>query len=151
MSSCAITDYRENALIIMSVDLGRARTGLAISDSGGFLASSLCVIEERSDTRLVDKIIEKARENSAARIVVGLPKNMDGSEGESAARARELAARITEQSGIPTVMQDERGTTLTAHAYLSAGEVYGKRRKQRVDAVAASIILQDYLDSRKDD
>ena len=138
-------------MIIMSVDLGHVRTGLAISDKNGFLASSLCVIEERSDTRLVEKIVQNARENHAERIVVGLPKNMDGSEGESARRARELAAQITEQSGIPTVMQDERGTTLTAHAYLSAGDVYGKRRKQKVDAVAASIILQDYLDSRKDD
>lgn len=137
-------------MIIMSVDLGHVRTGLAISDSGGFLASSLCVIEERYDERLIDKIIDKARENRAERIVVGLPKNMDGSEGESALRARELAQKITDRSGIPTVMQDERGTTLTAHAYLSAGEIYGKRRKQKVDAVAASIILQDYLDSRKD-
>ena len=137
-------------MIIMSVDLGHVRTGLAISDSGGFLASSLCVIEERNDDRLVEKIIARARENCAERIVVGLPKNMDGSEGESAQRARQIAERITEESSIPTVMQDERGTTITAHAYLSAGEVYGKRRKQRVDAVAASIILQDYLDSRKD-
>ena len=138
-------------MIIMSVDLGHARTGLAISDRNGFLASSLCVIEEHSDQRLVEKIAQKAQENGAQRIVVGLPKNMDGSEGESAQRARELAAQITQLSGIPTVMQDERGTTLTAHAYLSAGEIYGKRRKQKVDAVAASIILQDYLDSRKDD
>ena len=138
-------------MIVMSVDLGHVRTGLAISDRSGFLASSLCVIEERNDQRLVDKIAEKARENHADRIVVGLPKNMDGTEGESALRARELAGQIAEKSGLPTVMQDERGTTLTAHAYLSASEVYGKRRKQRVDAVAASIILQDYLDSRKDD
>ena len=137
-------------MIIMSADLGHVRTGLAVSDSAGFLASSLCVIEERNDNRLIGRIIDKARENRAERIVVGLPKNMDGSEGESAVRAREIARQITERSGIPTVMQDERGTTLTAHAYLSAGEVYGKKRKQRVDAVAASIILQDYLDSRKD-
>lgn len=138
-------------MIMMSVDLGHVRTGLAISDKNGFLASSLCVIEERNDKRLVEKIVQQARENAAERIVVGLPKNMDGTEGESARRARELASQIAELSGIPTVMQDERGTTITAHAYLSAGEVYGKRRKQKVDAVAASIILQDYLDSRKDD
>lgn len=137
-------------MIIMSVDLGHVRTGLAISDSGGFLASSLCVIEERVDERLVQKIIDQAQKNHAECIVVGLPKNMDGSEGESAQRARMLADCITQLSSIPTVMQDERGTTLTAHAYLSAGEVYGKKRKQRVDAVAASIILQDYLDKRKD-
>lgn len=136
-------------MIAMSVDLGHARTGLAVSDAGGFLASSLGVIEERSDKRLVEKIAAAAKDNKAEVIVVGLPRNMDGTEGESAARARELAAQITELSGIPTVMQDERGTTLTAHAYLSAGDIYGKKRKQKVDAVAASIILQDYLDSRK--
>ena len=136
-------------MIVMSVDLGHVRTGLAISDKSGFLASSLCVIEERNDGRLVEKITAQAKENGAELIVVGLPKNMDGTEGESAQRARDLAAKISELSGLPVEMQDERGTTVTAHAYLSAGEVYGKKRKKRVDAVAASIILQDYLDSRR--
>ena len=136
-------------MIIVSVDLGHARTGMAISDKSGFLASSLCVIEERSDKRLVERVAEKALEEKAQMIVVGLPKNMDGSEGESAVRARELAALIGERSGLPVKMQDERGTTVTAHAYLSASEVYGKKRKKRVDAVAASIILQDYLDSQR--
>ena len=136
-------------MIIVSVDLGHARTGMAISDRSGFLASSLCVIEERSDKRLVERVSAKAVEEKAELIIVGLPKNMDGSEGESAQRARELAAQIGEISGLPVKMQDERGTTVTAHAYLSAGQVYGKKRKQRVDAVAASIILQDYLDSQR--
>ena len=136
-------------MIVMSVDLGHARTGLAISDKNGFLASSLCVIEERNDERLVRKIAEQAQANSAELIVVGLPRNMDGSEGESAVRARKLADEISALSGLPCEMQDERGTTLTAHAYLSAGEVFGKKRKHKVDAVAASIILQDYLDSRR--
>lgn len=136
-------------MIIISVDLGHARTGLAISDKSGFLASSLCVIEEYNDERLVHKIVDRIKENHAEKVVVGLPKNMDGSEGESAVRARELAAKISEISGVPYAMQDERGTTITAHAYLSAKEVYGKKRKKQVDAVAASIILQDYLDSQK--
>ena len=136
-------------MIIIAVDLGHARTGMAISDSSGFLASSLCVIEERSDQRLVQKIADVLNENKAEKVVVGLPKNMDGSEGESARRARELAEQISALSSVPYEMQDERGTTVTAHAYLSAKEVYGKKRKKQVDAVAASIILQDYLDSRK--
>ncbi|MBQ7217982.1 MAG: Holliday junction resolvase RuvX [Ruminococcus sp.] len=136
-------------MIVISVDLGHARTGLAISDKSGFLASSLCVIQEYSDARIVEKVAEQVKENSAELVVVGLPKNMDGTEGESATRARELAAQISELSGVPYVMQDERGTTITAHAYLSAKEVYGKKRKKQVDAVAASIILQDYLDSQK--
>ena len=133
----------------LSVDLGHVRTGIAVSDSMGMLASSLCVIEERDDVRLVERICEIAEEQKAQIIVVGLPKNMDGTEGESARRARALAAQITERSSIPTHMQDERGTTLTAHALLSSSEIYGKKRKKKVDAVAASIILQDYLDSQR--
>ena len=133
----------------LSVDLGRARTGLAVSDSSGFLASSLCVITEYNDEKLIEKIAEKVKETGAQIIVVGLPRNMDGTEGESARRAREIAAKLTERTGVPHHMQDERGTTVTAHSYLSAGNVYGKKRRQRVDAVAASIILQDFLDSRR--
>ena len=136
-------------MIALSVDLGHARTGLAVSDKNGFLASSLCVITEHNDEKLIQKIAEKVKETKAQIIVVGLPRNMDGSEGESAIRARELAARLSELTGVPYHMQDERGTTITAHSYLSAGNVYGKKRKQKVDAVAASIILQDYLDSQK--
>ncbi len=136
-------------MIALSVDLGHARTGLAVSDKSGFLASSLCVITEYNDEKLIQKIAEKVKETKAQIIVVGLPRNMDGSEGESAIRARELAARLSELTGVPHHMQDERGTTITAHSYLSAGNVYGKKRKQKVDAVAASIILQDYLDSQK--
>lgn len=136
-------------MIVLSVDLGHARTGLAVSDKSGFLASSLCVITEYNDDKLVEKIAEQASSVKAELLVVGLPRNMDGSEGESAIRARELAARLSGRTGLPHVMQDERGTTITAHAYLSSGNVYGKKRKQKVDAVAASIILQDYLDSAK--
>ena len=103
-------------MIALSVDLGHARTGLAVSDKSGFLASSLCVITEYNDEKMIKKIAEKVKETKAEIIVVGLPRNMDGTEGES---------------------------------YLSAGNVYGKKRKQKVDAVAASIILQNYLDSQK--
>ena len=136
-------------MIALSVDLGHARTGLAVSDKSGFLASSLCVITEYNDEKLIQKIAHKVKETKAEILVVGLPRNMDGSEGESAQRARELAAKLTQLTGVPHHMQDERGTTITAHSYLSAGNVYGKKRKQKVDAVAASIILQDYLDSQK--
>ena len=133
----------------LSVDLGHVRTGIAVSDSMGMLASSLCVIEERNDDRLVKKICEIVKEQKAQIVVVGLPKNMDGTEGESAQRARKLAEEIAAQSSVPTHMQDERGTTITAHAFLSDSEVYGKKRKKKVDAVAASIILQNYLDSQR--
>ena len=136
-------------MIALSVDLGHARTGLAVSDKSGFLASPLCVITEHNDEKLIEKIAQKALEVKAELLVVGLPKNMDGTEGESARRAREIAARLSERTGLPHHMQDERGTTITAHTFLSAGNVYGKKRKHKVDAVAATIILQDYLDSQK--
>ncbi|MBQ9680696.1 MAG: Holliday junction resolvase RuvX [Ruminococcus sp.] len=136
-------------MIAISVDLGHARTGLAVSDKSGFLASSLCVITEYNDEKLIEKIAEKVEETKAEVIVVGLPRNMDGSEGESAHRARAIAEKLSERTGIRHVMQDERGTTITAHAYLNTSNVYGKKRKHKVDAVAASIILQNYLDSQK--
>lgn len=135
-------------MIAISVDLGHARTGLAVSDQSGFLASSLCVITEYNDKKLIQKIAEKVKETKAEIIVVGLPRNMDGTEGESAQRARDIAAKLSELTGVPHYMQDERGTTITAHHFLSEGNVYGKKRKQKVDAVAASIILQDYLDAQ---
>ena len=107
------------------------------------------IAKGRMTEEKVAEIAAQIKENKAELVVVGLPKNMDGTEGESARRARELAEKISQLSGVPFHMQDERGTTITAHAYLSAKEVYGKKRKKQVDAVAASIILQDYLDSQK--
>ncbi len=136
-------------MIILAVDLGKARTGLAISDKTGFLASPLAMIEEKSPKALLEKVASRAKAEKAELIVVGLPKNMDGSEGDSAKNAREFAHHLSELTGIKTVMQDERGTTVTAHTYLSQRDVKGKKRKAQVDIVAASIILQDYLDSHR--
>ncbi len=136
-------------MTIISVDLGKARTGLAISDKTGFLASPLDMIEEKSTTKLLQKVAKAVCDNSAELVVVGLPKNMDGSEGESAQNAREFAKNLSELTGTKTVMQDERGTTITAHTYLSQRDVKGKKRKAQVDTVAAAIILQDYLDSNR--
>ncbi|MBQ8538851.1 MAG: Holliday junction resolvase RuvX [Ruminococcus sp.] len=136
-------------MIIIAVDLGKARTGLAISDKTGFLASPLSMIEEKSPSKLLEKVALAVKENKAELVVVGLPKNMDGTEGDSARNAREFAQNLTELTGIKTVMQDERGTTVTAHSYLSQRDVRGKKRKAQVDIVAASIILQDYLDSHR--
>lgn len=134
-------------MIIISVDLGKARTGLAISDKSGFLASSLCVVEEKSPNKILEKVAKLVVENKAELVVVGLPKNMDNTEGESAKNAREFANNLSELTGIKTVMYDERGTTITAHGYLNQRDVRGKKRKAQVDCVAASIILQNYLDS----
>ena len=136
-------------MIIMSVDLGKARTGLALCDKTEFLASPYKVIFEKSPQKLLQKVADAAKEAKAALIVVGLPKNMDGSEGESAQNARAFAAQLAELTEVETVMQDERGTTITAHSFLNDTNTRGKKRKNVVDEVAATIILQDYLDSRK--
>ncbi len=136
-------------MIIMSVDLGKARTGVAVCDKSEFLASPHTVIFEKSPKKLLKKTAQTAKEVNAELIVVGLPKNMDGSEGESAQNARAFAEKLSELTGTETVMQDERGTTVTAHNYLNATNTRGKKRKNVVDVVAAVIILQDFLDGRK--
>lgn len=134
-------------MIIMSVDLGKARTGIAVSDIGNQFAFPKEVITEYNTERLVTKICEKAKEYSAERIVVGFPKNMDGSLGERALECSDIAEQIHRESGIEVVLWDERCTTVTAHNYLSMNNVRGKKRKQTVDAVAAVVILEDYLRS----
>ena len=131
----------------MSVDLGKARTGLAVSDPSGNFAFPKEVITEYNTDRLVEKVCEKAKEFSAERIVVGYPKNMDGTLGERAQECAAIAEQIEEKSGLETVLWDERCTTVTAHNYLSMNNVRGKKRKQTVDAVAAVIILEDQLTS----
>ena len=136
-------------MIIMSVDLGKARTGLAVCDKTEFLASPFKVIFEKSPNKLPEKVVQAALEAKAELIVVGLPKNMDGTEGESAQNARAFAEQLKELTGLPVDMQDERGTTITAHGYLNDTNTRGKKRKAVVDEVAATIILQDYLDKRK--
>lgn len=136
-------------MIIMSVDLGKARTGLALCDKTEFLASPYKVIFEKSPQKLLQKVADAAKEAKAALIVVGLPKNMDGSEGESAQNARAFATQLAGLTGVETVMQDERGTTITAHSFLNDTNTRGKKRKNVVDEVAATIILQNFLDARK--
>ena len=136
-------------MVIMSVDLGKARTGLALCDKTEFLASPYKVIFEKSPQKLLQKVADAAKEAKAALIVVGLPKNMDGSEGESAQNARAFAEQLAELTGVETVMQDERGTTITAHSFLNDTNTRGKKRKNVVDEVAATIILQNFLDARK--
>lgn len=136
-------------MIIVGVDLGKARTGLAVCDAGGILASPLTVISEHNRERLIEKIAAAAVEAKAEALVVGLPRNMDGSEGESAQNARETAALLQERTGLPIALWDERGTTITAHGYLNETNVRGKKRKAVIDAVAATVILQSYLDSKK--
>ncbi len=136
-------------MIILGVDYGKVRTGLAICDKSEMLASPLCVINESDFSVLSDKIAKKATENRCEMIVVGLPRNMDGTEGESAQNARLLATAIEEKTSLQVCLYDERCTTITAHSYLNDTNVRGKKRKGVVDSVAATIILQNYMDYRK--
>lgn len=136
-------------MVIMAVDLGKARTGIAASDKTEYLASPVAVISEKRRDVLLSKVAEKAREIKAELIVVGLPRNMDGSEGESAVNARAFAQELTDELDIETVLWDERCTTITAHGYLNDTNTRGKKRKAVIDEVAATVILQSFLDSRR--
>lgn len=136
-------------MIIMSVDLGKARTGIAVSDEGESFAFPKTVITEYNTEKLVQKVADCSKEYGAELIVVGLPKNMDGSEGERAQECREIGEKIATLSGIEVVMWDERCTTVSAHTALNFTDTRGKKRKAVVDAVAAVIILEDYLQYRK--
>ncbi len=132
-------------MIIMSVDAGKARTGVAVSDKGESFAFPKTVIKEYNTEKLVEKLCVCAKEYGAERIVVGLPKNMDGSCGERAQECTALAEALQQKSGIETVMWDERCTTMAAYTALDAAGTYGKKRKEAVDAVAATMILESYL------
>ena len=134
---------------IMSVDLGKVRTGIALSDINEYLASPLCVIKERDREILAKKVSDIANENNVLQIVVGLPLNMDGSKGESAKAADEFSKILSKYTDADIILQDERGTTISAHSYLNVTNTRGEKRKSVVDAVAATIILQDYLEFRR--
>lgn len=136
-------------MVILAVDYGDVRTGIAVCDKSEFLASPVCVITERNPERVIEAVAMKAKELKAEEIAVGLPKNMDGSEGFRAEACRDFAERLSVQSGIKTVLRDERLTTVSAHKFMNMTDTRGSKRKNTVDAVAAVIILEDYLAYRK--
>lgn len=130
---------------ILAVDYGDARTGIAISDLLCSLVGSTTVIHSRKDEKTLAEIARLVKENGVGEIVVGLPRNMDGTEGSRAALCREFSAKVEEATGLPVKLWDERRTTVEAHNILSAHNYHGKKRKETVDAVAASLILEGYL------
>ena len=130
---------------IMGIDYGDARTGVAISDLLCSIVGSTTVIHSRRDEKTVDEICRLVKENSVGHIVVGLPRNMDGSEGPRAQLCREFAAKVEEATGLAVTLWDERRTTVEAHQILNDHNYHGKKRKNTVDAVAASLILEGYL------
>ena len=134
---------------IMGIDYGDARTGVAMSDLLCSIVGSTAVVPSRNTEKAIADIVRIAKENEVGKIVVGLPRNMDGSEGPRAELCRQFADRLREATGLETVMWDERRTTVEAHNILSQHNYHGQKRKNTVDAVAASLILEGYLNSLK--
>lgn len=134
---------------IMGVDYGDARTGIAISDLLCSIVGSTCVVPSRNTGKAIADIAKLCQDNSVGQIVVGLPRNMDGSEGPRAVKCREFAGLLEQATGLPVTMWDERRTTVEAHNILSQHNYHGQKRKNTVDAVAASLILEGYLNFRK--
>ena len=134
---------------ILAVDFGDARTGIACCDTGEMLASPVEVIHDKKFERVIEKTAAIAREKGVGQIVVGHPKNMNGTLGPRAQLCEEFARLLGEQVDVPIVLWDERSTTVSAHNYLNVTNTRGKKRKAVVDAVAAVIILESYLAYRK--
>ncbi len=130
---------------IMAIDYGDARTGVAISDLLCSIVGSTAVINSHNTQKAIEDIVNMALEHQVGCIVVGLPRNMDGTEGPRAALCREFAGMLAERTGLEIQMWDERRTTVEAHNILSQHNYHGKKRRNTVDAVAASLILEGYL------
>jgi putative Holliday junction resolvase len=133
-------------MIIMAIDYGDARTGIAVCDKTGLLAVPVCTINEWNEDKLIERIIEVSKEYNPDLYVVGLPKNMDSSLGSRAEKCIEFAEHLSQKTGVECIMRDERLTTVSAHIALNQTDTRGKKRKQSVDQVSAVMILQDYLD-----
>lgn len=134
---------------IMAVDYGDARTGLAVCDRTETLASPVGMIEEKSMAKAAEKIVYATREYEVGMVVLGLPVNMDGTEGPRAKKTRKLGGILQGILDIPLEYWDERNTTKTAELLLSEAGTFGKKRKQTLDAVAAAVILESYLIYRR--
>ncbi len=134
---------------IMAVDYGDSRTGIAVCDKTEFLATPIGIIKEKNMFKVADRIIQALQEQQAEMIVLGLPKNMDGTEGARAQKSRKLAERLRTMTDVPVEMWDERQTTISAAGILSENGTFGKKRKEVLDAVAATVILESYLTYRK--
>ena len=130
---------------IMGIDYGDARTGVAISDILCSIVGSTTVIPSRNQEKAIADIVNIAKNNGVTEIVVGLPRNMNGTEGPRAEACKAFAELLKEATGLPVAMWDERRTTVEAHNILSAHNYHGQKRKNTVDAVAASLILEGYL------
>ena len=132
---------------VLAVDYGDRRTGLAFSDLGGVLCGEAFTVEEWDPERLAGRIADECRTRGAGRIVLGLPKNVDGTEGPRAEKSRAFAELLRERTGLEVRLWDERRSSVEAHAILSANGKREKKHKKNVDALAAALILESYLGS----
>ena len=134
---------------IMAIDYGEARIGLAVSDLTGMICGEAWTMNEWNLERAVQRITDEAKQRDVETLVLGLPKNMDGTEGARAEKCRGIAKMLGDASGLPVVLWDERRSSIEAHAILHAGGKKEKQHRKTVDAVAASLILEGYLDSKR--
>lgn len=134
---------------ILGVDYGDARTGMAISDATGLIATGVGVIKSSGMRKTAAAVAEAVRKYGAELVVIGCPYNMDGSEGARAEKARAFADMVKALSGVPVEIYDERLTTVEAYEIMDRTGTHGKKRRDRVDELAAEIILQDYLDEQR--
>ena len=133
----------------LGVDYGDVRTGLAECDISGMLASGITTIKMGGMRNTAVRVAEEAQMRGCKKIVIGLPKNMDGSEGPRTEVIRAFAKILSELTSIPIDFSDERMSTMVAYRYLGATETYGKKRKDAVDTLSAEIILQSYIDKER--
>lgn len=132
---------------IMAIDLGDQRTGLAVSDLTGILCGEAWTVKEWDLSRLAETITQEAKKREVGKLVLGLPKNMDGTEGERCGICRDFAAVLEEKSGLPVILWDERRSSIDAHKILRANGKKEIKHRAVVDAVAASLILEGFLNS----
>ena len=135
----------------LGVDYGDVRTGIAECDISGMLASGITTVREGGMRKTAERVKKEAESRSCKKIVIGLPKNMDGSEGPRADVIKAFAAILSEICDIPIDFFDERMSTMVAYRYLGATETFGKKRKDAVDTLSAEIILQGYLDKERNE
>jgi len=134
---------------VMAIDYGDAHTGVALSDPTGFLTGTTTTIHSWRQEVVVDRLAQLIEEHRPDEVVLGFPKNMDGTDGKRADLYRELAAALEEVTGMEVILWDERRTTIDAHQILFNQGKDGRKRKKIVDAVAASLILENYLDYKR--
>lgn len=133
----------------LGVDYGDVRTGLAECDVSGLLASGICTVSEGGMKRTAERVAEEARTRSCKKIIIGLPKNMDGSEGGRVDTVKAFAEILSKLTDIPIDFYDERMSTMAAYRFLDGTATYGKRRKEKIDTLSAEIILQGYIDRER--